>query len=332
MRTYSIGFDTGAAGKFYNELPYAREIAERFGTQHKEIVVRPDVVSLLPKLLWHLDEPLADSASMTTFLVSEFARKDVTVILSGVGGDELFGGYRRYLGEHYAAKYRRIPGFLRRGLLRPLARHLPADRHSKWLNRLRLAKSFIESAERPFEERYHAYVEVFGRAEREALLPDAPPHRSRITDLLLEKPTEDPLWRMVEVDRQSQLPDDLLMLTDKMSMATSLECRVPLLDLELVRLAHHIPGEVLLEGGVLKRVLKQSLEGVLPHHILHRAKRGFGAPMGAWLKEELAGLRRVLLGERRCVGAASSVTSPSRRRSPSTTARRRTTPTTFSPS
>ena len=101
MKTYSIGFDGGAAERFYNELDHAREVAKLFGTDHHEILVKPDVVQLLPKLLWHMDEPIADSAFVTTYLVSEFARRDVKVILSGVGGDELFGGYRRYLGEHY---------------------------------------------------------------------------------------------------------------------------------------------------------------------------------------------------------------------------------------
>ncbi len=114
IRTYAIGFSGGEAEALYNELPYARRVAKLFGTQHREIVVRPDVVSLLPKLLWHMDEPLSDTAFITTFLVSEFARQDVKVILSGVGGDELFGGYRRYLGDHYAQQYRRLPGWLRR--------------------------------------------------------------------------------------------------------------------------------------------------------------------------------------------------------------------------
>jgi asparagine synthase (glutamine-hydrolysing) len=110
IRTYAIGFSGGEAEALYNELPYARRVAELFGTQHREIVVRPDVVSLLPKLLWHMDEPLSDTAFITTFLVSEFARKDVKVILSGVGGDELFGGYRRYLGDHYAQHRRATAG------------------------------------------------------------------------------------------------------------------------------------------------------------------------------------------------------------------------------
>ena len=112
----------------YNELPYARRVAELFGTEHHEIVVKPDVVSLLPRLLWHMDEPIADTAFITTYLVSEFARRDVKVILSGVGGDELFGGYRRYLGSHYQRRFERLPSAAARRA-RAAAAKLPADRH-----------------------------------------------------------------------------------------------------------------------------------------------------------------------------------------------------------
>src|SRR4029450_403991 len=101
VKTYAIGFAGGGAESYYNELPYARRVPALFGTAHHEILVRPDIVSLLPHLLWHMDEPIADTAFITTYLVSQFARRDVKVILSGVGGDELFGGYRRYLGGHY---------------------------------------------------------------------------------------------------------------------------------------------------------------------------------------------------------------------------------------
>ena len=124
VKTYAIGFGGGDAEAYYNELPFARQVAQRFGTDHHEILVRPDVVSLLPRLLWHMDEPIADTAFITTYLVSEFARRDVTVILSGVGGDELFGGYRRYLGNHYQAYFDRLPPALRRAAL-ALGERLP---------------------------------------------------------------------------------------------------------------------------------------------------------------------------------------------------------------
>lgn len=298
VKTYAIGFDTSSgSGSFYNELPWARQVSELFGTEHHEIVVEPDVVGLLPKLLWHMDEPMADAAFITTYLVSEFARKDVTVILSGVGGDELFGGYRRYLGEYYGALYNRLPRWLRHGLIAPIARHMPADRHSTLLNYSRLARGFILANELPFEDRYRSYVEVYSDTLADATLLNTP--RRSGDDALRQAfdrhPHGDGLHRLFAVDAATQLPDDLLMLTDKTSMATSLECRVPLLSESLVELAASMPSQYKIKGRELKSILKKALAGLLPEEILYRKKRGFGAPMGAWLKGELAPLMKQVL-------------------------------------
>lgn len=295
IRTYAIGFSGGEAEALYNELPYARRVATLFGTQHREIVVQPDVVSLLPKLLWHMDEPLSDTAFLTTFLVSEFARQDVKVILSGVGGDELFGGYRRYLGEHYARQYHRLPPWLRRSAA-TVSGYFPSDRHSGFLNTVRLAKAFLSSTEMSTDDRYRSYLQVLDRQAVADLLmhPDASP--SDPMGLAFENATsQDAMNRMFAVDAQTQLPDDLLMLTDKMSMAASLECRVPLLDHRLVELAASIPAATKVRRGRLKHVMKESLRDLLPPDVLNRKKRGFGTPMGAWLKKELAPLLRRLL-------------------------------------
>jgi asparagine synthase (glutamine-hydrolysing) len=295
VKTYAIGFEGGPAEALYNELPYARRVAQLFGTEHHEIVVKPDVVGLLPRLMWHMDEPLADTAFITTYLVSEFARQDVKVILSGVGGDELFGGYRRYLGGHYASRFNALPGPLR-ALVSTLARHLPADRHSKALNVLRLAKGFVATAGMAPDERYRSYLQVFGRAAaRQLLLEPGNQAPDSLERAFAAAGSDDELNRLFAVDAQTQLPDDLLMLTDKMSMAVSLECRVPLLDHELVELAATIPTDIKIPGGRLKHLMKQALVPTLPDDILHRAKRGFGTPMGAWLKRELAPLLRHLL-------------------------------------
>lgn len=288
VKTYSIGFDGGAAERFYNELDNAREVSTMFGTDHHEILVKPDVVRLLPKLLWHMDEPIADSAFVTTFLVAEFARRDVKVILSGVGGDELFGGYRRYLGEHYMRYVNWLPQPAKRGAAW-LADMLPSDRHSKWLNYSRLAKNFLGAAASPFTERYRAYVGVFSGAETSALMAHPPGVRvDAIADAFARVGGEDALARMFAVDASTQMPDDLLMLTDKMTMAASLECRVPLLDHELVELAAAIPAHHKVAGGELKSLMKTALADVLPKEVLYRPKRGFGAPMGAWMKGALA--------------------------------------------
>lgn len=296
IQTYAIGFDTGEAGSYYNELPFAEVVAKRFRTNHKEIVVRPNVVQLMPKLLWHMDEPIADSAFITTYLVSQFARQDVTVILSGVGGDELFGGYRRYLGEYYGQYYQMLPKTLRSRVVAPIAQRMPADRHSPLLDMSRLARSFLLASELPFEERYRAYVGVFDDAAMQRLVkaPNPEPYDA-LAVAFGESDRTDAVRTLFEVDLLTQLPDDLLMLTDKMTMATSLECRVPMLDYELVELAARMPSKFKIRGRELKHILKRSLQVLLPKEILYRKKRGFGAPMGAWIKNELSALTRHLL-------------------------------------
>lgn len=298
IKTYSIGFNTGKAGEYYNELPYARQVAERFGTEHKEILVNPDIAALLPKLIWHMDEPVADTAFITTYLVAEFARQDVTVILSGVGGDELFGGYRRYLGEYYRGYYNALPRWLRKRVLQPIAQHLPSDRHSPLMNLSRYARSFILANELSFEERYRSYVQVFSRDRRAGLRRvGAPESLDALMAAFDAAQHGDALNRLMQVDLMTQLPDDLLLLTDKMTMATSIECRVPLLDHELVELAARMPSHLKIRGRQLKYVLKKALRGLLPEEILHRRKRGFGAPMGAWLKQELVPLLHLVLSK-----------------------------------
>ena len=217
------------------------------------------------------------------------------MILSGVGGDELFGGYRRYLGGHYAHRFQALPAWARRAASLA-AQRLPADRHSKLLNVMRLAKGFIASAEMDPDERYRSYLQVMDRASVSSLMLD---EAGNDDDLLAAAfrgaGHTDELNRLLAVDAETQLPDDLLMLTDKMSMAVSLECRVPLLDHDLVALAASMPSAIKIRGGRLKHVMKAALSPMLPNDILHRKKRGFGTPMGAWLKKELAPVLQGLL-------------------------------------
>ncbi len=168
VKTYSIGFHGSTGAQLYNELPYARQVSEQFGTDHHEIVVQPDVATLLPQLIWHMDEPIADAAFITTYLVSKFARQDVTVILSGVGGDELFGGYKRYLDEHYRALYHRIPGALRSGVIAPLDQVAAERPPQSTAEPVAARKSIPRGGCAPFAERYRAYhADVRrGRAQR----------------------------------------------------------------------------------------------------------------------------------------------------------------------
>lgn len=298
VKTYSIGFDTGSAGQYYNELPYARQVAKLFGTDHHEIMVRPDIARLLPRLIWHMDEPMADSALLTTYLVAEFARKDVTVILSGAGGDELFGGYRRYLGAHYHQLFTRVPRLIRQNILYPIAKALPSDRHGAVRNLVRYARQFIISADLPEDQRYKFYVGLFSKLERqEILLNRVERHGGGLEGAFGRISTRDSINALMQVDFDTQLPDDILLLTDKMTMAASVECRVPLLSNDLVDLALRMPGHLKVRGPRLKYLLKKAISDVVPASILERPKRGFGAPMGAWIKKELKPVVNLMLSK-----------------------------------
>ena len=254
---------------------------------------------MLPKLIWHLDEPIADSALATTYLVSEFARRDVTVILSGVGGDELFGGYNRYLGDHYVEQYHRLPAWVRNAVVAPLVHVMPSDRHGRLSSISRYARMLIASSGLPLAQRYRSYVQVFGLESLERLIKRGRAGKvDSFDDAFALATSGDTLNRLMRVDLMTQMPNDLLMLTDKMTMAASIECRVPLLNHELVELCAQIPAHLRIEKGKLKSLMKRALEGVLPATILARKKRGFGAPIGAWLKRDLRSMLHRLLSRR----------------------------------
>ena len=296
LNTYSIGYAGSSVADYYNELPFARQVADQLDSNHREIAVEPDVATLLPKLIWHLEEPISDSAITTTFLVSELAAKSVKVILSGIGGDELFAGYSRYLGDHYNRQYSRIPPILRQHVLPGIARLLPSGRQNRLMDLSRYAKRFVQAGELDWRARYAFYLAI---AERGTVrdLCGCVEQCNGLERITQQEQSNDELLRLFRIDWQTQLAENLLLLTDKMSMACSLECRVPFLDHRLVELAASIPHEHKLPGGRLKGVLKDALRGVLPDTVIDRRKRGFGAPVGAWFKQELAGLRTELLGD-----------------------------------
>lgn len=304
VKTYSIGFE--GEDKYYNELPFAGIAAKAFATDHHEIIVRPNVSELLPKLIWHMDEPISDSALITTYLVSRLARESVTVILSGVGGDELFGGYRRYLGNGLRRYYKFLPGVARRRWLPAVLARLPQDRNSGWKNSIRYASAFLESAELDLIPRYSRYVGVFSPEVRALLLRkaaaaargDGEEPVSRILEEYFARCRDaDSLNQLIYVDIKTSLPDDLLLLTDKMSMAASIECRAPFMDQELVELSSRIPSQYKVHGLSLKYLLKKAVQPWLPGEILRRKKRGFGAPVGSWLRRDLEALMREMLSE-----------------------------------
>jgi len=303
VKTYSIGYQ--GEHSYYNELPYASVVAKAFGTDHHEIVVQPSVSEFLPKLVWHLDEPIADSACLTTYLVSKLARESVTVILSGVGGDELFGGYRRYLGNSLMRYYSFLPGPVRRKWLPALLDRIPQDRHSTWKDYARYAAAFVKSAELDPASRYMGYVTLFAPQVQHELLQRGTLADSRISNLAAAALQDcfarctdpDDLNRILYADLKTSLPDDLLAMTDRMSMAASIECRAPLVDHELVELMARMPSSLKVRGFTMKYLMKKAVAPWLPREILERKKRGFGAPIGAWLRKDLQPMVSELLSE-----------------------------------
>ena len=261
-----------------------------------------DVADLIPRLVGHLDEPLSDSSFIVTYLVARLARETVTVILSGVGGDELFGGYRRYLGPRLAAYYDWVPRPARHAVGAGLSR-LPIDRGSALQNYARLARTFVTAHELPGFEQYDATVRMADDALLQRLTGGTAAGDSELDHqrrAFFEKPAaEDAVTRMMYLDLKTSLPESLLLLTDKMTMATSLEARVPFLDHEFVEFSARIPSTLKIKGTKLRHIQKRSMAGHLPPEILQKKKRGFGCPVGAWFRSELRELLRDTLSRDR---------------------------------
>ncbi len=289
VSTFSIGFRE----RSFNELELAREVAERYGTDHHELVVDPDIADLLPQLVAAFDEPFADSSAVPTYLVSELAARHVKVVLSGEGGDELFGGYETYAADLLAERIGPVAA-----RLAPLVELLPSS--SSRVSFDYRAKRFARAAARPPLERHHGWKEIFSPEERERLL--APDWREAGGDPLAgwrrrfaETDGAPVLARLQDVDLGIYLADDLLVKTDRMSMAHSLEARVPYLDPVVADLALALPTKLKVRGLAKKRLLRQAAAPLIPQSILRARKRGFSIPAAAWLRGELEPLAREVL-------------------------------------
>jgi asparagine synthase (glutamine-hydrolysing) len=299
VMTFSVGFR--AAG-LYDELQYARQVARHFHTDHNELVVDPDQVALLPEIVRFLDEPLADASVLPNFLVAQLARKFVKVALTGIGGDELFGGYRRYFGDAMARRWQRIPRPLRRNVLLPALRTVPSFGDTALGDTSRLVQKFLEPLDLPPEERYLAWNAFYSEEAKRELYatpqehPFAPspslmsPHFARVA----HRPFAE---RAMYVDMKSYLPGDPLFLSDRMTMANSVEARVPFVDTRVMDFAARIPLSQKLRGQSTKVILRDVLAGRVPGTIIRRPKRGFGTPIDLWLRRELSGLADRLLSE-----------------------------------
>jgi asparagine synthase (glutamine-hydrolysing) len=289
LRTFSIGFEESS----FDETADARKVATLYGTDHYELVLRPDAARLLPALAEAFDEPFADSSALPTYLVSELASRHVKVALSGEGGDELFGGYYTYAADLLAE---RVGGAAR--LARPLVERLPSSSRKASLDYR--AKRFVRAAHLPPLERHHGWKEIFSaeaRAELVAQSHKVPPRDpvSLLRSTFAETEGAPLLARLQDVDERVYLVDDLLVKTDRASMAHSLEARVPFCDPVVASFAHALPTRHKVRGLRKKVLLRKAAEPLLPSSIVNGRKRGFSIPAAAWLRGELEPFARETL-------------------------------------
>lgn len=306
VHTFSIGFPVPA----YDERAYAQAASSYLGTVHHEYCVEPDAVAILPRLVWHYDEPFADSSAVPTWYLAEKTRRHVTVALTGDGGDELFAGYPRYWAVRLASWLDKLPQGLRNRTQRMLLRILPQS--ARFKSPWRRLRRFLEQLELPPLERYLEWIGIFPTRIRTEIYQPAfaeqigahGDHRvsSFLHEALRKADRRDPLSSIMIVDLMTYLPCDLMTKVDIASMAHSLECRQPFLDPRVIELATRLPLEAKVWGFRGKRLLREAFRDLLPPKIRRRGKMGFGVPLDSWFRGPLLGLlSQVLLGER-CLG------------------------------
>ena len=287
IKTFSIGFRE----KSFNELDYARRVANYLHTEHQEFIVEPPLVKeLVPQLMNYLDEPLADASVIPTYLISRLARQHVTVALAGDGGDELFAGYDTYKAYRLATFYRRLPSFIDKPL-RFFVKQLPASR--KRLSFEFKAKKFLLGIDYPPEVANFIWWGAYPPPEKAQLL--SPELRAAVNSdpyapvafHSAHCSAQDPLDRIFYLDLKLYLQDDLLVKVDRMSMANSLEIRVPFLDYTFVEFAARIPNQFKLKGLTTKYILKKAMRDRLPPEVFSRRKIGFDIPLGDWIRRDL---------------------------------------------
>jgi len=300
VKTFSIGFDDPS----YNELQYARRVADHFGTEHHELTIQPNVVELVDHLMSFLDEPLADVSIFPTYLVSQLARQHVTVALSGDAGDELFAGYDWYVAAKIERYYRWLPESLRKRVLPGMLNVIPPSSSKKGL--VNKAKRFVEGAagnEALQHFRWTMYMteqtrrDLYSSCVKDLIGQTNP--ESQFIDYLDEFPSAPSTWQQQYADLNTFLVDDVLVKVDRMSMANSLETRSPFLDFRVAEFAMRLPPQFTLRGLTSKYLLKQCFAKKLPHDILYRKKEGFSIPMKNWLRGPLRPMMEDFLSSQR---------------------------------
>lgn len=301
--TFSIGVQESE----FNELPYARQVARRYGTEHHEWVVSADIVHLIPKMVWHMDEP-SDPFGVGVFLVSELTRQHVKVALGGDGGDELFAGYDRFLGNRLADYYGVLPEWFRKTAMRRLAKAVPDSygykslaQKLRWMNDM----SFMSSGRRYAESM--SFLRFTNEAKNRLFTEKArtaagnPDSTEKILTFFEADCVSDLVDRMLYTDVMTRLPDHLLVILDRMAMAHGLEGRSPYVDYKVVEFAASIPAGLKLKGRKLKYILRRVASRYLPPELIGRRKQGFGFPLAEWMRDELSGFIRGLMNESRFV-------------------------------
>ncbi|MBW2003243.1 MAG: asparagine synthase (glutamine-hydrolyzing) [Deltaproteobacteria bacterium] len=290
VKTYSIGYKDMP---MFDETEYAREVAVLNGTEHHEFKLSSqDVIDAIPDVLNSFDEPFADSSAIPTFVVSRETSKDVKVSLSGDGGDELFAGYRMYLGEGIYSRYHKIPSIMRNKFIEPAFLSLFDSRDNKIPEYVRRAKKFLKGArEESFEKRFFAWNEIFSRGLRENIFTGIGEVAHDLGErLLAERLNEidnDKINRMLYADMKESLPGDMLKKVDAMSMLNSLEVRVPFLDHGVCEMAFSLSGHWKIKKGKGKYILIETFKDILPRSLYKRPKWGFEMPIGKWLRSDL---------------------------------------------
>jgi len=301
IRSFSIGFEESS----YDERPFARLVAENFKTEHREFLIRPDVLKILPTIIWSLDEPFADYSVLPTFYLAQYARKEVTVALNGDGGDELFGGYERYVANVLSEPIQKFHLTLPLRVLSSLIQMIWDGEADQVTFPVRI-KRFSDSLGHGQQERYLDWVGLFHPEEKEKL------YTSRFREKLSGSSPFSYIKACYDyfpgcpfpeatllVDMISYLPNDLLVKADRMTMVHALEGRSPFLDRELVAFANGLPFSMKVRGLTTKYILRKAMSPFLPKAILMRKKQGFGVPLGRWFRRDLSQvLQEVLLGER----------------------------------
>lgn len=303
VKTFSIGFEE----QDFDELAYARIVSNHFGTDHHEFVVKPNAIEILPKLVWHYNEPFADSSAIPTYYVSKLTREYVKVVLSGDAGDENFAGYPRYLRSKYVLWFTRLPEKARRSFLPAFLRILSQSPWKrKTLNRL---ADFMEMLSSHQGRNYAEQIKIFNQKEKDDVYSEEFSRQVKGTDPLdylikkyEEGDTDDPLEKLLYLDMTTYLPEDLLVKMDIATMANSLEARIPFLDHVVMESVATIPSRLKLKGSKTKYILKTAFKDFLPEAILKRKKMGFGVPVARWFRKELKDYTREILLDQRTTG------------------------------